>query len=396
MASPVDTSVKHITNTMSGAPVLNGVAGSLISLLQAFLVDGFDNKSATSLVVASGVATLSFTGAHSATVDSVVLVSGATPSNLNGEQKVTAVAAGVVKFATAESDGTATGTISFKMAPVGWTQPFSGTNLAVFRSSDLLGGRMYLRVDDTNATNPRVRSYETMSDVSTGTGPSPTDAQISGGGYWSKSGVANSNPITYVIAADSRALLVYIARYQISSAGYYCGAVRGFGDIVSHRPSGDLFGSFLSATQYAGNMSDTSLDGYYPSAFIARSHTGLGASVTEQLWPIAGSRITSSGLDSAGAGPFPSPIDGGLRLTKVAVGVTANSTVRGTIPGFYRVPHTTTFPGFKNHDVVLGTGSMSGRKLIAVNSTSGGGTDNTASYDYNTGVSFIDVTGPWR
>ena len=35
-----DTSVKRIHESMRGAPVLNGVAGSLIGLLDTFLVNG--------------------------------------------------------------------------------------------------------------------------------------------------------------------------------------------------------------------------------------------------------------------------------------------------------------------------------------------------------------------
>ena len=116
MTSPVDTSVKHFHSDMLNAPVLSGTAGSLISVLDACLVNGFDLKSATGLVVAGGVATLSFSGTHSATVGSVILVAGSSITALNGEQKVTEVASGVVRFATDEADATASGTITFKMA----------------------------------------------------------------------------------------------------------------------------------------------------------------------------------------------------------------------------------------------------------------------------------------
>ena len=50
--------VKYINNAMRGAPVLNGVAGSLIGLLDTFLVDGWGLATANSLSVSGGVATL--------------------------------------------------------------------------------------------------------------------------------------------------------------------------------------------------------------------------------------------------------------------------------------------------------------------------------------------------
>ncbi|EPD32955.1 hypothetical protein HMPREF9701_06413, partial [Delftia acidovorans CCUG 274B] len=56
MASPVDTSVKHFLSSMTGAPVLSGTVGSMIALLDALLVTGFDTKTLTSLTVVGGVA----------------------------------------------------------------------------------------------------------------------------------------------------------------------------------------------------------------------------------------------------------------------------------------------------------------------------------------------------
>lgn len=180
MASPVDTSVKHYRSDMPSAPVLNGTAGSKIAQLEACLCTGYGLKSATSLVVAGGVATLAFTGGASAAwKDAVILVEGVTGTmvDLNGEQKVTFADATTVKFATALADGTAAGTITFKIAPAGWEKVFSKTNVAVFRSLDIASSKMLLRVDDTATMQVRVVGYEAMTDVDTGSGPFPTTAQ---------------------------------------------------------------------------------------------------------------------------------------------------------------------------------------------------------------------------
>ena len=188
MASTVDTSVKYITSDMPGAPVLNGVIGALVALTDACLNTGFGLRAVTSLVVAGGVATLTVANdvKNGNLLHSVVLVDGVTGPlvALNGEQKLTAVSSTQLKFATAAADGTATGTITIKQAPLGFDKVFSGTNTAVYRSANVLGTRMFVRLSDTVAQAARIVGYESMSDVDTGVGPFPTPAQMLGGGMW--------------------------------------------------------------------------------------------------------------------------------------------------------------------------------------------------------------------
>lgn len=64
----------------------------------------------------------------------------------------------------------------------GWEKPFTGTNLAVYRS--LTGNRHYLRVDDTQAVYSRLRMYRSMTAVSTGTNQYPTNAQAGNINLW--------------------------------------------------------------------------------------------------------------------------------------------------------------------------------------------------------------------
>ena len=159
MTSPVDTSVKFFRSTMPGAPALRGQVGSLIALLDACLVNGWGSQTASSVIISGGVATATFPSDHAAAVESVVLVAGATPAGLNGEQKVTAVAPNVIRWATAEADGTATGTITVKMAAAGWTKVYTGTNLAVYKSASPQAHGQFLRVNDTGTTAARVVGY---------------------------------------------------------------------------------------------------------------------------------------------------------------------------------------------------------------------------------------------
>jgi len=391
MAFPVDTSVKHMLWDMTGAPTLNGAAGTLIDVLDAFLVNGWGSQTASSVVIADGVATVTTPSAFPATVDSVVLVAGATPSGLNGEQKVTVVGPGnTFKFATEESDGSATGTITVKMAPAGWEKAFSGTNKAAYRSLDpqAHGGGMYLRVDDSGTTLARVVGYESMSDVDTGTGPFPTSTQVSGGGYWAKSATANTTPRGYALFADSRTFLIALNPSGTTVTSH---VLRGFGDGITKRPSGDAFAVFISAASDSALTSiGGALDGAASSfAWTPKTYTGFGSAEAGRTVPYVGSAANSSGNDNT-VGTFPNPVDGSLLLSRRFWATGTTSPNRFDIPGLYHVPQTGVTNSFASYDKVPGSGDLPGRQLLFVP------LHPSAASNQPTGGSFVDVTGPWR
>ena len=72
-----DTSVKYFHSEMPGAPVMSGTAGSRIAVLDACLVDGWGLLTASSVVVAAGVATATFPTSHAFEPRTVALVAGA-------------------------------------------------------------------------------------------------------------------------------------------------------------------------------------------------------------------------------------------------------------------------------------------------------------------------------
>ena len=121
------TTVKHFHSAMSGAPVLNGTAGSLIAVLDACLQDGFGLKAASGITVASGVATVTFANGHSFEPDTIALIAGATPGALNGEKVVLTTSTNAITFAApGVPDGAATGQPYFTIRAIGW-----GTGWAV-------------------------------------------------------------------------------------------------------------------------------------------------------------------------------------------------------------------------------------------------------------------------
>ena len=390
MASPVDTSVKHYRSDMPSAPVLNGVAGSKIAQLEACLCTGYGLKAVTSLAVAGGIATLTFAGGASAAwPEAVILVAGATNAALNGEQKVLSANTTTVTFATAEPDGTDSGTVTFKIAPAGWEKVYSKTNVAVFRSLHPEATKMFLRVDDTNAQFVRVVGYETMSNVDTGAGAFPTAAQQAGGGYWAKSDTTSATPVAWILASDGRFFFDSPAPSSHRGMAYQSCFLRGFGDFIPKNPAGDAYlcGLNYSENTSAASMSDGQLDGGSElRTALARGFTGLGTAVVVRRRAYTGSN--DSGRDGT-VGDFPSPVDGSLILSDQYVGETAAP--RGDIPGHKYCPQSRVWDSFKMFDLL----AFHGRKYITTSGSSSSGSGSASSSGY-TGASFIDITGPWR
>lgn len=385
---PIDTSVKYLHSGMTGAPTLAGAGGTTIAVLDACLKDGFGTGTVDSVVIAGGIATVTRSAGHPFEVDSVAEIAGATVSggSINGQQKVLTVPnVNTYTFdATGLANQTATGSITHKVAPLGWAKVFSGTNLAAYRSPNVAGSRPFLRVSDAGTSDSRVIGYESMSDIDTGSGPFPTAAQASGGLYWPKSNEANSNSRRWVLYGDDRFFVFFVMWH---SSNNYAAAVA-FGDPLSFK-SPDPYQAIIQggASSYpGGNQSATSTDmlGSRSSAsngfYVCRGVSGFGgaspaAPFAAAPWP------TESVRSGSGSMLFPNPADNGLYLSPIVV--ISNSAVRSSIPGLYYSPQNLgqigTFPLNGRVSSVVG---LPGRTLRTLSS------DNT--------VAFVDVTGPIR
>lgn len=391
MASPVDTSVKHAYSSIAGAPAIGGTVGSLIGALDAFLVNGWGAKAVDSAVISNGICRLSFaSGKSAAEAHAVILVTGATPSALNGEQKVTAVANGWVEFKTDLVDGAVTGSISFKMAPLGWEKVYSKTNVAVYRPTDPASTRTYYRVDDTNVRYARVQMYESMTDVDNGVGAAPLT--VPGGYYWHRreSGTANSY---WVLAGDSRAFYFLIGASSASSpssSGNTALVSQFMGDLNSAR-SGDAWGAVLTGigdTAYSNTIGCVFCTAAASGLTLKRMAHGLGGAV-QSYRRVLGSASSPSGYDGY-LGAFPASVDNSLHLSAILLtDGTGSYTPRGSMPGAYHCPQSAVLSGFGS-DVAItrGQGLFSGKQLLSVHI----GTPSSSGQ----GVAFLDVTGPWR
>lgn len=390
----ISTAVKWAISSMMGAPTLNGTAGSMIAVLDAFLVNGFGTKAVDSAQVTSGVCRLAITGGSAAQDHCVIQLAGVTGggATLNGLQRVKAATASYVEFACDLPDGTLTGTITYKVAPLGWEKVFSKTNVAVYRSTDPAGTRAYYRVDDTNALYARVHVYESMSDVDNGLAAAP--ATPAGGYYWHKRSAAGATGVYWALAGDSRAFHLMVApnagAAAATSAGYGA-VVYSAGDPKSYR-SGDAWCGLLSGAPTV-TYSDTAgclFSSAVNTGLIAqRLSAGLGGAVACAR-SVTGAAGSVSGAD-ASLGPYPSRADNGLRLSPVVISDGAMSLYgpRGDVAGLYHCPQTGVAASF-GADVRLtpGSGALTGKVLLSI------GCGNLAGAA--AGCGFVDVTGPWR
>jgi len=397
-------SVKYFKSDFPGAPVLSGQAGALASLLDACLVNGFGLKSVDTLVVLNGIATMTISSGHSFVQHAVALVAGATPSGLNGEKRVISTTASTVVFdATGITDQTATGAITTKVASAGWEKAYTGENKAVYRSPNVASARLYFRVDDAYTTAARINMYESMTDIDTGVGKSPTDAQISGGGYLFKSNVADSTARPWVLVASDSTVYLFVFYYTQS---LYAAAAAGFGDFKS-RKAVDAYKSFLRHNHHANNAASTpyeyySIFGYSPVwgsvdtyHLLARDFTGVGGTCSYRASAFYG---TPAGAPSwylysgNGSVPYPNGPDYGLVLTPIHLLEGSSGSFRGKYLGIFSSPQTLiqrVCPDARTPVVIEGVPGYPDRAFAAV------------PYGYNSAISnwavgFIDITGPWE
>lgn len=261
----------------------------------------------------------------------------------------------------------------------GWTRTYSGTNKAVYRPAS--GNQYYLRVDDTGTTSARVRGYETVSDVDTGTGPFPTDAQISGGLYHHKASGATTVP--WVMVANGSAFWFWCDYSNDSTAGQ----VMFFGDLTNKTYSSDAYHTLLaanaSATATSTNMFSlialltANIGGHY----MPRRYNGSGTSI--QVGKHSDQSRTSTTL-GGGSLPYPHATDSKLYVAPIWVFQFVSSSdvhIRGQIPGAWAPLHNKPITNMDTYSGTVGT-DLAGKTFIALNI-------------YNAGQIHLETSNTW-
>lgn len=218
--------VKHYIHTMQGIPQLSNTWGSMIALLDAILVTGFNFIPVTSITRNNNQATIRFALSHGFLERQVIRITGST-NEWNGDYKVFSVTSDTVTILCEETlPLSAQGTIICSAAPLDFEIVFktvdgSTTPKRAYRSKapDSLG--LMLLVHDfvatggsaTGAKFAKVAVVSEMSNVDTITGvqmpfnssiPNANWEYSSGSHGWAKWYYKVPNPTDANIAVDMR------------------------------------------------------------------------------------------------------------------------------------------------------------------------------------------------
>lgn len=325
-----DSTVRYYDYTMAGAPALAGQAGKLLDVLDKCLIDGFGSVTLSSLSVSSGVATATVSTGHGfflvgGLLGPVIRIAGATPSGLNGDWRIASIPS-TTQFTFAcpgVSDSAPSGTITAKIAPLGWTKPFSGTNKAVYARSAAGATAMVLRIDDTGTTSATAIMYESMIGIDTGTGPAPTSGSVYVGKSTSADGVARR----WRLIADPFVLYLFCDRDNSTWGGGIA-----FGDICSDLAS-DAYHCMICAGQSDNQLlylSDTA--GVVNNRYLSRPYTQLGSPV--QCGHYSHRRFDLAGYITGRIGMCPSPVDGKIHIYPIEAW-DSTTWPRGRLAGLY-------------------------------------------------------------
>ncbi|MCK9622201.1 MAG: hypothetical protein M0R47_16895 [Methylobacter sp.] len=359
-----------IFSTDYGAPALTGEVGKLIAVLDACLKDGTTALSITSLTQTGGLATAVCSAALGMALTSTsgmtrkLTISGATQAGYNIEADCTITATDTFTFAV--DSGTvspATGSPMMNIAGSGWTKPYTGTNKAAYKMPTG-SNEHYLRVDDNTVANiARLRGYETMSDVDTGTGLLPTDAQLSGGDYFMKSSAASATARAWIFVCYGDFFYFISDKSGDSFVSAYPFAFGGGCSLVS----GDVYDTILKA--YASNSASltnwatlvTAYTTATPGMYMARAYTQTGTSVELSQGVSAHTNGGANSMAASAGQPYPAPL--GMITSPLYIHETANG-LRGVMRGLAVPMHNKPL----NHGDVWKptTGDLAGKTFIAI------------------------------
>ncbi len=268
----------------------------------------------------------------------------------------------------------------------GWTKAYTGTNKAAYKQPAGTNG-FYLRVDDTNGDGvggARIRGYEIMTDVDTGTGLFPSTAQNASGLFHYK--VVNGGPHPWRFYSNGK--LFYFSNDCVTPGSLTAGNWQTFifGDFTSHMGA-DAFNTIIIANETTTGTAPFATGNVPPGTFttgghyIARNYSQVGtAQAAAKMINTIGGGISVFGTPNLGYGsaPYPSPIDGKMHLSRVSV--MEPSGVRGHLPGLWHFMHTPA--ALVSGNTFTGSGDLAGRTFaflrLAASSSEGWATFETS------------------
>lgn len=258
--------------------------------------------------------------------------------------------------------GVAYGSGITEKTAAGWSIPFEdvATNLVVFRNSLAAGGSgCYARISDNGAGSYGAREarmvvYGAMSDINTGTDPTPKPADRANGGPMRKSVDVSATARPWVLLADERTFYLCV---DFNSINVNEKAIYGAGDFLPHIP-GDpapFFALVLASDTISIDgqpLGDwiVGTNGFTGSAtsglYLGRGYDGAVGSVAARV----NSRFPVSEVRSGMGGPY-APLGAtspgsGVRYFDPAILVEGGA-IRGVLRGLFTTGNdlSTSVPG---------------------------------------------------
>lgn len=422
LGKKMTANVKYFSSAMLNAPVVGNNWGDLVTMLDACLVTGFNQKTVLSASFNGTDLVLQLPTGHGFVAHQVLLLAGANETEYQGEFRVKKVEPErVFLSATGSMPAQATGTITAKVAPLDFEIVFTGDQKRAYRSKNLQSERAFLRVDNSCPQGytttwkkfARVNVAENMLDIdtfdgvvcpmdSTGwTGITPKgsgQSMISGwakwyqtcaiGSYSREADTSQQAMAQWILVGDDRGFYISFLS-QTAYESYVCG----FNELNQLGEAGSK--TVLIAAMYAGTVSSAYTSdlvnfgryGNYSSCFALKPYHGVGSSAALYVGGMFFSNQNivmqhGTGTASASSGvatvPAPNPVDYGYLAFDVWL-YEQNLAVRGTLPGVLFTPQTVPL----NHaDIVV---NQNNQRLLAVK----------VQFSGNQGMMFLDVSDKW-
>jgi hypothetical protein len=286
---------------------------------------------------------------------------------------------------------------------LGWTIAYTGTNQRDYKQGAGSNG-YYLDVNDaapTTAQEARMRGYETMSALGTGTQAFPTAAQVSFGQICRKSNTADATQRKWYLIGDSTCFYLFVDTGDWVGPSYSTGFW--FGDFFSYK-SGDIYNTGITGR----GAENTSSSNYETLPLVCQNGSlinggffGGSNHYVDRSWTGVGGAIQFSKFTSAAAGGFgytqcvgsatclpnyPNSPDGSLLMAPIWIA--HNASIRGYMKGLWAPLHN---QPLGHGDTFNGTGNMAGKSFLALNVQN----QNTNIGAGNYGQIIVETSNTW-
>lgn len=401
----VQDNIVYLHTGLPGAAQVSGLAGALEAWLYQALVSGFNSDTCT-ITREGNVATVTRAnhgfiagppapGFTSGPPGTWVQISGADQPEYNGMFLPLSATTNTFTIQVSGAPASpATGAITCKFAPLGWTRPLTaGATKSLFRGDDHAAASTQFIVDDTGlltaqgARNTYVFGLENYTDINTYGQRYPTAAQLQFGVLWRKSNALSNADRAAWIIGNGRFMHVGIAwssNYPGRYSWYWCGDP--ISDLIGDPYPGVVAGHNSDDPVHPAHNLGTGIVGAYVTnvsvtgLFKARGYSKLGSAIGVGL---VGQSAASNYFGNSSPLGAINPITQGYDACPIDL--TDGSTPIGHLPGVYQ-PYQNV--GLAHGDILPPAATFLTGKAVLV----------LGVQDPNLvvgGKAFFDLTGPW-